>query len=557
MENDESDTQQNDMISLIKERKSTQSSPLDKFIFDNSSFYLGELLKYSIADKNFSSLANISQKRITISNDCNSKKEIVDECNIQNVREKIYEMINGIDRRPNKISAKLYNIKSINDLENQSGISFQEEALRFLYAIDFKNQEYKTNVVFILTIEYCSFDISYTNGIGAYNLLDENVTVDTIQASVKDDEIPLFVSSVKYGKLLMIYIKTNQNFEDLQNNLESNEPNFLNINNFIKNLSETPNIKAELYMRGCQNSLILQIDKINTEEIMDSLFGNDNSIGTEIFFTLKNISDNSKFGFPKQKFTDIKILYVISDKNSKNIDFTFLENFRKKTLFFNVVYLKESQFISRIMNDDKYLSHFDILLLGGIDGRKNYSDFNDTIVQKINRWRLSNGFVLFLHDFIVGKRVKTFDPIIKDLGFQKECSSFNSKFEKVQISNNHKCLYKKPKSITSIIDIKKTHESAQYKEQYIIVSALNNSKMHYYCENLEKRVGDLSIGHEPTVSLLEQMLFINIIVRIMETKNKNLHGGSRKKIELSINTSSVPESLNDIIDEDADDLSDL
>ena len=53
MENDESDTQQNDMISLIKERKSTQSSPLDKFIFDNSSFYLVELLKYNIADKNF------------------------------------------------------------------------------------------------------------------------------------------------------------------------------------------------------------------------------------------------------------------------------------------------------------------------------------------------------------------------------------------------------------------------------------------------------------------------------------------------------------------------
>lgn len=568
MDNSARLSHRSEIIRYIRNRKSVQSDSIENFYFDNPKFFIGKLVKYSTTTKKFSPIS-ISQKNYTVSVNCKLNIEnqndplVIDNCNLSNIRVKKNEISGLIKEHSYDISAQSYQVKSIQDFMTQCGILFYGDAFKFLNSFEKSIHSFNTNVICIIKFQYYSIDTDYNDDLGIYTYLKDNVTLDKIKRVINEDEIPLFISSEKHGRMLMLSIQTNKDYNELQNNLRITKPNFLNLNRFIKDLSELEDVKIEPYMIGCKDKSILQINSIESDAIIKELF-DDESLDTVISYSLSNLSDNSEFGFPNNCF-NIKILYVVSDKNPECINFNFLEDYRKQGIYFDMVKLKQSEFNRQLIKNEQYLSHFNILMLGGIDGKRNYSDFNDNIVQIINSWRLQSGFVLFLHDFIVGSRVKAFAPMIRDLEFLKECTS--SKFEKVEISGNYKSLLTEPYTFTSAIDVKKTHESAQYSDRYIIVNILNNPKLHYYCENLERGVGDLTIGHYSTIAQGDEMLFVDIIIRIMklrctacqESHNESNTNETTREDNSNEDSELVEpsQSLNDNFDEDADNLSDL
>ena len=139
-------------------------------------------------------------------------------------------------------------------------------------------------------------------------------------------------------------------------------------------------------------------------------------------------------------------------------------------------------------------------------------------VSLINDWRMRNGFVIFLHDFIAKRQTSLFRPLINDLGYRQEKSS--DYFSKVSFTNNAPAsLYSDPYKINRTMTIKETHESAIYNDQFVMIKA-SDTNAHYYCENLSRGVADLSIGHDSKIHYDEQKLFINIIKRITTSRNR-------------------------------------
>ena len=90
-----------------------------------------------------------------------------------------------------------------------------------------------------------------------------------------------------------------------------------------------------------------------------------------------------------------------------------------------------------------------------------------------------------------------------------------TKFKKVYFVNNtKKKLFNNPYRIKSqSFSVIRTHESAVYNENNVVIKA-NDVEEHYYVENLKERIADLSIGHIPKLSSIEEKLFINIIYHL-------------------------------------------
>lgn len=446
---------------------------------------------------------------------------------LSSVRDQIKNMIKSMKKCPSKFMAQIYQFNSISELEIKTGISFQAGTIcRFLNTLTLEANHYNTCAIIIMTNQNFTVDVDYQNQLGPFNFISDNTTLQDIKSAVNEDEVPLFISSLKYGTQVMISIQTNQSYSELEDNLHMNGLNINNIHLFMQNLTNLRDVNLDLYINGFRNQSMNQITQSNIGHMIESALTNKECFGSPIYYSLSNLSDNSTFSFPKpnvlfQGRNTITILYVILDcKFHKRIDFSFVESFRKKKLSIDIIPIKESNFISSLLSTGNYLSKIDILMFGGTDGRYDYDAFSQGAVSLINDWRMRNGFVIFLHDFIVKRQTCLFRPLINDLGYRQEKSSEN--FSEVSFTNNAPAsLYNDPYIIPRTIKITTTHESAVYNDRYVMIKA-SNSNAHYYCENLSKGVADLSIGHYSELySSNEQKLFINIIKRITTLRNHN------------------------------------
>lgn len=461
-------------------------------------------IKYDKKEQKFLSITDLPQKKFTISANDETCRENgktimeIESCKLSAVREKTKELMSKIKKYPTKTTANIYQITSINDLELQSKISFQAgDVLKFLSSIKFDKKEYKTNAISIITIEHLSIDVDYDNSLGSFSYIDDNTTLIDIQDAISINDIPLFVSSIKYGKQLFISIQTNLEYSKLEAKLGINGSFIMNISAFIQKLSCISEINAELMIRGGQSTSLFHVDQNNMNDIINALHSTEDCVGTGLYYCLSNLSDNSPFGYPnpddviKVEKQQVSILYVIPDSPyKKGVDFQFLvNNFRKANFSINICNQKESDFVKSLGNPD-YLSTFNIIMLGGVDGKDSYSKFNSNLVTIINNWRKNKkGLVLFLHDFITKNQAKLFEGIVKHLGY-KDYNHSVRKFDEIQFTQKApRKLLKHLNEINNTLLISSTHESAIYGKEYILIKALN-SDAHYYAENLFERVAD-------------------------------------------------------------------
>lgn len=204
-------------------------------------------------------------------------------------------------------------------------------------------------------------DVDYHNQLGPFNFISDITTLQDIKSAANEDEVPLFISSLKYGTQVMISIQTNKSYSELEDNLHMNGLNIYNIHLFMQNLTNLTDVKLDLYMNGFRNQSMNQITRSNIGDMLERALTNNECCGSPIYYSLANLSDNSTVSFPKpnvlfQGRNTITILYVILDCRFQNrIDFSFVENHRKKKLSIDIIYIQESDFNSTLLSTRNYL----------------------------------------------------------------------------------------------------------------------------------------------------------------------------------------------------------
>ena len=73
-----------------------------------------------------------------------------------------------------------------------------------------------------------------------------------------------------------------------------------------------------------------------------------------------------------------------------------------------------------------------------------------------------------------------------------------------------------PYKLDPEFDVAKTHETPMYDNQYQIIGSKEKPEYHYYSENSEKRVADISMGHNNQITPNEKKLLFNIICHLSQ-----------------------------------------
>lgn len=344
----------------------------------------------------------------------------VERCSLSNLRERINDIISIVKEPPTEIYAHIYQADSIRDLEIQSGISFRAgEVLNFLTSVGFNRREFKTNAFSFIRIEHFSIDVDYENCNGPFNILRDDVSLTDVKNSISKTDIPLFVSSCKVGKEIIISIQTKLTYEELKAELNISGIFIPDVRFFIQKLSTLSDVNATLMIRGGHCASILNNDQEHANQAIQEFFDTKNGFGKILSYSLSNLYDNSPFGYPKlNNNITVTLLYVVPNSSLKKyIDFSFVDQYREEEFSINLLIKKESEFQSLLFNNDEFLYTIDILMLGGVDGKNRYSIFDENMVTILDNWRNSRGFIIFLHDFITEKQKILFNHIIQDLGF--------------------------------------------------------------------------------------------------------------------------------------------
>ena len=432
----------------------------------------------------------------------------------------IHNIIMALPNDPTELKADLYNVESLNDLKIKLNIEYQLGNMsEFVNTFDFEHKSFKTNALLIIRNEYFTVNYDHNPYLGIYNFFENDISLQTIKELIKEDDIPLFISSVQYEFQILVSFQTNREYSDLVAELDVNGAYILNIGALFHKLSQFTDIHFHMNINGIplKSSDLLEGD-IN--KYIDLIKNNETNLGNPYSYCLYNIADCTTFHFPIQ-FSEasqnkISILYVVPDSIfKKGIDFSFLSEYRKNSFVIELTKENETDFKNHIRSNQEFLSTYRVIMLGGVDGRFTYSKFDKDIVDKIKIWNQNKGVVLFLHDFIKGNRIDEFRYFIDKLGYSDSVNS--SRYTKAMLCiNAPQALINTPFSVKPNISLSKTHESANYDPQYMLIKAsdANCNDAHYYSENLRERIADCSIGHNSKLTSDEEALFVNIIYHL-------------------------------------------
>lgn len=229
----------------------------------------------------------------------------------------------------------------------------------------------------------------------------------------------------------------------------------------------------------------------------------------------------------KQKLQNIRALYLISSKETPdrpqaspiNIDFIRLLN--TKDVRINVDSFNENKIMEVIKLNENFLDSYDVLIFGNGDGGGRFIKLDYTFFDLVESFNNKGGAVLLLHDFNVGKWKnkdgKPYDFLKKHLNYKENTKSPLFMFTRVKF-DEQKCgdLMSFPYKLDPEFDVAETHETPMYEKQYQIIGSKEKPEYHYYSENSEKRVADISMGHNNQITPNEKKLLFNIICHLSQ-----------------------------------------
>lgn len=301
-------------------KKRTAGYGLDDLAYygaNNNISYAGALLKLNAEDGNYSPLIGIQRKPITLSigeagaTGVDYQRLQVEKVSVSTVGQAINELVKGFTKEsvelPFMTALQLTEIKAKEELNAALGLQFGVGSFFNLDSeFDFKNKGEKTYAVLTLKQVYYTVNVDYYSEDGAFSILDDSVTKEQLQNACGDGYCPAYVSSVSYGRIAAITIKSDKTYNEIFAQLNIKGGAFITssaLNGQLNNIFENSEIDYNWFIYGGStsgNQEVLNGQSIN--DMISSLnqpYDPTKQVGVPIFYQISHLADNSsaKLGF--------------------------------------------------------------------------------------------------------------------------------------------------------------------------------------------------------------------------------------------------------------------
>ncbi len=224
------------------------------------------------------------------------------------IRTIIPNNINENTQLPGQISMEIKQVESEDELYMNFGLGLQVSKLNFADEFSYKKINKQTNIMVVFKQVYYTVDASFNDGRGIRSFFKNSYTIGELEDGL-NGKMPAYVSSVSYGKIVNVLIKSNYSAEEIINELtigwgkQSSNPGstsnkkfsfeFENTINSIGKDSETEIKYTQYGGKASSNmSTLVSLGK-NPGEVLASLFldySPNEDIGLPISYRIRHLS---------------------------------------------------------------------------------------------------------------------------------------------------------------------------------------------------------------------------------------------------------------------------
>lgn len=277
----------------------------------NNITYPGALLKIDQSGTALTPLVGLEQKPVTLSlglegaTGVDYQRETAKDVTQSSVGACISKLVKGFlkdgAQLPYVISMQLTEIKAKEEINAALGLSFNVGSYFNMDGeFDFKNKSSKTYAILTLKQIYYTVNVDYKSSLGAYSLLGDNVTLEQVKAACPENFSPVYVSSVSYGRIAAITLKTEESFQSLRAGLNMTGgygPFDAEIETKIEQKAESGSFEYNCFVYGGSvegNQSVLSCKTM--DKMLESLnqpYDPTKQVGLPISYQLSHIADNA------------------------------------------------------------------------------------------------------------------------------------------------------------------------------------------------------------------------------------------------------------------------
>lgn len=260
---------------------------------------------------------------------------VVENVTLSNLRNAISKLNKSFQEQnlsmPARLSYEFCEVKSQNELSVALGASMKlSPQTKIAGNFDFTNKTSLTYAILLIKEIYYTIDVDYDFSKGAFGFFSDDTTLTEIQENIPNDSVPAYVSSVSYGRVAAITIKTNLTMSEIKEKFEINVGSFVDTNNNISIKTDTSEMELNYFVYGGENIGMPLLNPNNISEfvsILNSDYNSQSMIGLPISYRLSHLGDGTlaKIGSVNQYYIkeyisdNIYFEKVIRETNSQTI----------------------------------------------------------------------------------------------------------------------------------------------------------------------------------------------------------------------------------------------
>lgn len=339
-----------------KVKAQTSIEDLTNFGLDDDIFWPGALLKVGIAGtpkQNSIMPLRLDRAPMTLSLNTEGatgityEPQVVQVPSLSSSRAAVNKMVQQTQvpgaQMSLKLAAQMTEVKSTNDLSIALNVDVKSMPVNVKNNFEMNMNSYQTNAILMLKQIYYTVDMD--SPISPSRLFDSSVSSSDFQNSVEPGEVPAYVASVTYGRIVIVQISSTMSYMDLQNklNLDVNTM-FVNVGTelelAIKNMSETTTMNYFIYggsVAGNQ-TVLNQTEMSNIVKALNEDYDPTKMVGVPISYKFRYLDGSickvsAVNEYVTQKLTPkpITSLFIEADSTYVNVNFSNTVNICLKT----------------------------------------------------------------------------------------------------------------------------------------------------------------------------------------------------------------------------------
>lgn len=281
-----------------------------------------------------------------------SNKSIVttiDTPTLGNVRSGIQKIVtDNVDSKtnlPSNMTMEIREVKSKDEFYLNLGLGLQVKKFNIAEDFSCESVNKQTNIVIVIKQIYYTVGINHK---GILSLIDENVSNKEINQAFYG-KVPGYVSSVSYGRIVLLSIQTDYSLLDIKNTLNLGAFKIAELSSTLEVLSEDEETTIKYFQYGGGSSSVGNVYEYTSQQDFLNLFNsydvNENTVSAPISYTISNydgslasLQSSSKYIIKNIKYNPKRIMSwkhldeILKDKSylkmkELKIDLTAMLNF--------------------------------------------------------------------------------------------------------------------------------------------------------------------------------------------------------------------------------------